>query len=293
MSFTLKYLSNENRLQVVSESNNLLKLEYLNTAKNFCSMQWQLGNPGAKHDLELWTEEEVKQDIWRWDRLHITDQQNLSIFKIQNGEVVKVNPIDSYSTFVPMTLVTGHHGGGTSIVVKSLKHLGAHIGDDSGDISNRKAHESMGMRTWVNEIVKKCRYDECYTSLATALSAFNYQEDTLNLFKVTDLTEGDASKKLCKILPNLKFLSVVKPKSSNTFSLEGRSFNQQTPLEILKEQYPPIEGNQMFHLDWKKYFTDYNYVNEVLEYLDMPVRLNETSFDEMLTAIGFEKSRLK
>ena len=42
----------------------------------------------------------------------------------------------------PPVIICGCHGGGTSYVTKMLRYAGFFAGDDAGDITNRKVHES-------------------------------------------------------------------------------------------------------------------------------------------------------
>ena len=80
--------------------------------------------------------------------------------------------------------------------------------------------------------------------------------------------------------------------STSAKSTEGEKFNNQNEYDIYKQQHPTIEGAPVFHLDWKKYFTDYTYVNKVLNYIGSKIVLDEEKFNIMLKEINFDNSRL-
>ena len=202
------------------------------------------------------------------------------------NQFIKILPVE-YNLMDPIIFLTGHSGGGTSIVAKSFKYLGLHLGDDSGIFSNRKNHESYTFRHWNGQFFSKGIKD----NLDVVFSAFNYSPNKVNVFKLPDLSGQTAE--LGNLFPNSKFVSVVKHKSKNTLSTEGGRFNNKNDFEVYKEQHPPVEGNPMFHMDWVRYFTDYQYANKVLNFIGANIVLNEDSFNLMLQEINFDNSRLK
>lgn len=283
----------DNKLIITNKSYNLLHLDVLNTTQNFSSTVWDLR---VNQSRPLGLNHDTLNDRWAWDRIHITDKETFfDIFHVKDNVLYrKVSPPNSEVDInIPFTLVTGHSGGGTSIVIKSLRHLGAHAGEDCGQFSNRKAHESSSFRTWLYHFVgKNAPKKYIKSTLPIILDSYEYQPDKVNLVKLTDLVDNGLYNKFIDIFPNTKILSIVKPKSKNTQSREGKRFNESNEFEIYRQQHPSIEGTPIFHLNWKKYFTDFHYVNKVLQYLDMDLVLTQVTFDEMLKAINFDNSKL-
>ena len=220
----------------------------------------------------------------------LTYKGELISYRIKGDQLIKVEP-----TILPLSspfiCIVGHQGSGTSIILKSLIHFGIHAGDDCGDFSNRKAHESVVLRMW-NNYVRCGNYDKeiIKESFYNAMGTYNYQKGKINVFK--DLHMGD-SIGLVNLLPNIKFISVIKHQHKNTLSPEGKKFSQADELEIFKTQNPQLEGQPIFHLDWNRYFLDIKYCEKLLNYIGLPIKLNEHSFNTMLKAINFDNTKLK
>ena len=195
---------------------------------------------------------------------------------------------------LPFTCITGYSGGGTSIVAKSLKHLGVNIGNDSGGFEQRKAFESVSMRTFVNDILTN-ESAPIRKSYAKALEAYKYNPNRINAFKITDLEDKEGLANgigLSKLFKDIRFISVVKKSKGSGKTPEGRVFNETPEIQIYRNQHPKVQA-PIFHLDWKRYFTDYMYVNEVLQFIGSDIVLNQGDFNEMLEAINFEVNLLK
>ena len=275
-----------------------LYLEVINTSKNYGAYNWFVNkgfsqifsNKPNKINLGL---PEGENSNYYFDRIHITDKKTFfDIFVIkEDKELIRLTP-SNYNLDIPLTIITGHSGGGTSIIAKSLKYLGIHIGEDCGDFSNRKAFESISFRTYLFHTYPFIEESYITPTLNSILSSYQYRDNEPNIVKITDLEHNQTSLKLSKYFSNIKFLSIIKNKSSQTYSLEGERFNQQNELDIFRQQHPTIEGAPIFHLDWEKYFTDYNYVNKVLKYIGSDTVLNKDTFNLMLKEISFDNSRL-
>ena len=212
-------------------------------------------------------------------------------YRINDDVLTPVEPDRSVSLDSPFICITGHQGSGTSIILKSLRYFGGHAGDDCGDFANRKAHESVVLRMWHNYV--RCgNYDKeiIEEGFYNVMGTYNYQKGKVNIFK--DLHMGD-SLGLVNLLPNIKFISVLKHQHKNTLSPEGRKFSQADELEIFKAQNPQLEGQQMFHLDWNRYFTDMDYCQKLLNYIGLDIKLDEDGFNRMLKAINFDTNKLK
>lgn len=260
-----------------------LYVELFNAKRTFGPVCWNFG--GVYHH-EFECNLEYKNE-WSIDTILIHKNDNIHIynFDFQNNRFNKLTPLPC-NFQNPFIFMTGHSGGGTSIVAKSFKYLGINLGKDSGEFSNRKNHESYSFRFWLHNIFSKGKF----TDFGIVTAAYNYTTGGINVIKITDISKVSA--RLSNLFPNSKFISIVKPKSKTTFSKEGKRFSSRNELDIYREQYPPIEGNPMFHLDWVKYFTDYNYVNQVLEFIDYPNRITQEEFNTMLGKIGFDNSKL-
>jgi len=260
-----------------------LYIELFNGKTTFGAVCWDITGVSQ---LEFECNLEYKNK-WSIDTILVCKNNSIHIytFDVQNNRFNKLTPLP-YKFQNPFVFITGHSGGGTSIVAKSFKYLGINLGKDSGEFSNRKNHESCSFRFWLQNIFSKGRVDD----FGTVISSYNYLTGTINAIKITDISTVSA--RLSNLFPNSKFISIVKPKSKTTFSKEGERFNSHDELDIYKEQHPPIEGNPIFHLDWVRYFTDYNYVNQVLEFIDYPNKITQEEFNTMLDVVGFDSSKL-
>ena len=262
---------------------NPLYVELFNAKRTFAPVCWSFN--GVFHQ-EFKCNLEYKNE-WSIDTILVSKNDNIYIYiyNFQNNRFDKLTPLP-YNFKNPFIFITGHSGGGTSIVAKSFKYLGINLGKDSGEFLNRKNHESYSFRFWLSNIFSKGKI----TNFGLVISSYNYTPGGINAIKITDISKISA--RLSNTFPNSKFISIIKPKSKTTFSPEGERFNSYNELDIYREQHPPIEGNPIFHLNWVKYFTDYNYVNKVLEFIDYPNKITQEEFNVMLDKIGFDDSKL-
>ena len=294
--YTISYIDKDLLISNINESQ--LYIEVINTSKNYGAYRWtidknfsqEFSNKPNKINLGL---PRGKDSNYYFDRIHITDRKTFfDIYLIEEDKKLIKLPLTVFHPSFPLVCICGHSGGGTSIITKSLNYLGLHIGEDSGNFSNRKAHESISLRTYLLHCFPNIKEEFLLTSLQSVFSSYKYDFDKINAFKLADLENGNLALKLSRTFSNLKFLSIVKPKSRDTFSLEGERFNSTEELDIYKQQHPTVENSLIFHLDWNKYFTDHMYVNKVLNYLGLNVVLDESSFNKMLKDIEFDNSRL-
>ena len=295
--YNLQYIDKE--LTLSNLDHNHLYIEVINTTRNFTPYTWKFGKNSSwvfqntpnkiNNGLPL-----GKDSFYYFDRIHITDKETFyDIYITVNDEYLfRIDPVE-HDINSPIVLITGHSGGGTSIVNKSLKSLGLHIGDDAGSWDNRKAFESIAFRTYLFHIFPNIQDSEILQeTLNSAFASYVYKPEEINIIKLADLENNQIALKMSQDFPNIKFISIIKQKSSETKSTEGVQFNNQGEYDIYKQQHPTIEGSSIFHLDWKKYFTDYKYVNKVLKYIDSDIVLNEDTFNLMLKEISFDNSRL-
>ena len=295
--YNLQYIDKE--LTVNNLDHNHLYAEVINTTRNFTPYNWSFGQNGS------WVFQNIPNEInnglplgkdsfYYFDRIHITDRETFyDIYIIVNDEYLfRIPPIE-HDINSPIILITGHSGGGTSIVNKSLKCLGLHIGNDAGSWDNRKAFESIAFRTYLFHIFPNIKSSNIFQeTLNSAFASYVYKPKEVNIIKLADLEKNQIALKISQDFPNVKFVSIVKQKSSETKSTEGEKFNNQNEYDIYKQQHPTIEGAPVFHLDWEKYFTDYTYVNKVLNYIGSKIVLDEEKFNIMLKEINFDNSRL-
>ena len=206
-----------------------------------------------------------------------------------------VNKINHYQDFdykKPINIFCGHEGGGTSIVIKLLRYLGLHFGDDCGLITNRKAHESISIASIITRI-----NDELPTYVGRHLfnqiwSVYGYKENLINCFKRPDMLNKTI--KIGEIFPNSKIVSIMRTPNGFYSKEEGRKFHEKTEVELLKYQRPLVEGTPVFNLDFYKFFTDYTYVNKLLRFLGSDNFLNnEKEFSELKELINFDDRVLK
>lgn len=273
-------------------------IEVINTSKNYGAYRWTIdegfsqsfSNKPNQINLGL---PQGKNSFYYFDRVHITDKKTFfDIYVIkEDKELIKLSP-SNHDINSPLIILTGHSGGGTSIISKSLCYLGAHIGDDYGNFSNRKAFESISFRTYLLHVFSSCEPQYFNKCLNSTFGSYNYKDNLPNIIKITDLENKNISLKLSQVFPNIKFLSVIKTKSNQTHSPEGQRFNETQNFDIYKQQHPTVEGCPMFHLDWNEYFTNYMYTNKVLKYVGLDIVLDKLSFNQMLKAIEFDNSRL-
>lgn len=223
-------------------------------------------------------------------RIHIIGSK-LNIYDYNNGQLIKKEkkalPAEKYD--IPIICLTGHSGGGTSIVAKYFKALGFHLGDDSGKLEVRKTHESLSFRNFVNQILTQDN-PQTDESLANTLFTYNYQKANYNLFKVPDLENNRHMGNgvgLSRIFSNIKFISVIKNNQSAGYTPQSINFNQEDTDKVRKQQYPKVE-RPIFHLDYDLFFNDYNYVNKVLDFIGAD-NIDKEKHNYILNLINFKK----
>ena len=213
---------------------------------------------------------------------------------INGGEytIEKICGDDYFDFRKPLTMVTGHSGGGTSIVVKMLKYLGIHFGDDSGEFEVRKPHEAMGFKMWMECIESHNSVTLLRKNFKQIAKTYSYKEGKVNAFKIPNIS--DKIIKVSEVFPNLKIISVVKKPSSIQTTNEGIEFKSKSDEERKKMQYFNVEGNPIFNIDFHKFFTDYQYVNKVLKFLDYELQLiSQDDLEFLKKEINFNKKVLE
>lgn len=237
----------------------------------------------------------------RANRVYVGSNDNtFHIFDIDttNKDNWKFTKLDFHQDFNfnnPFIFITGHSGGGTSIIVKFLKKLGIHFGEDSGDLSIRKPHEAAGIRNWWDVLTNNFSVEELRESFKTVLGTFDYQPNKLNAFKLIFEEPDDRGIILGEVFPNLKVVSIIKPPSKKPPTThEGTLYRNKDPKNILITQLIKLEGTPVFHLDWYKFFLDYEYANKLLNFIGYykPFTSQE-EFNNILKEIDFNLEYLK
>tara|TARA_R110002049_G_scaffold75911_1_gene195367 strand:- start:221 stop:1105 length:885 start_codon:yes stop_codon:yes gene_type:complete len=232
------------------------------------------------------------------DRILITNSQN-EYYIIENNIKGLKDPklLDCYQSFdfeSPIFLITGHAGGGTSIIVKFLRYLKVHFGDDCGKITTRKPHESVSIRSWWDRLEEGHSIKEYQDSFKKILGHYNYKPQHLNMLKFISHEANRRVAIMGDIFPNLKVVSIVKPPSSKPgLTTESNDLSSKDPKDVLLTQLPIVEGTSIFHLEWNRFFMDYQYCNKLLKFLKVNKHFKTTTeFNSFLEMIGFDNSYL-
>jgi len=226
---------------------------------------------------------------------------SFSVYKItisdESYSIDKIDKIKNFNFNNPFVFVGGHTGGGTSIVVKALRTLGLYFGDDCGNIKNRKPHESIAIKLWVYSLSDDLTIHQEKKKFLDIIGVYKYLENEINCFKVPGNDTNNVSNKiikLCNIIPNIKLLSVVRKQNNFYTTNEGKVFNTKSEDKVLLEQLFMLEGAPIFHVDFYKFFTDYNYFNKVLKYIGYPDLLqNQEQLEFIKQKISFDERVLK
>lgn len=284
-TYMIEFIPKEDKIIFHYWGDKTLYFELINTDQAYVPLSWRL----PKNSFKILNYNRDKTDKNSFDAILLCEGNDLHYYSLKDDDLRKYNPIET-NPHLPYTILTGHSGGGTSIVAKSFRYFGAHLGDDAGKFENRKIHESHVFRSWSHRIIN--HEPLSLKGFDIVCSVFNPKPDKINVFKCPNLQKYGASNRLSKLLPNAKFVSVIKEKSKQTKSWEGREFNNKQQIEIYQEQHPRVEGSPMFHLDFNEYFTNFEYANKVLHFIGLDINLTQETFDDMLKAIKFETNRL-
>lgn len=234
------------------------------------------------------------------DRVYCGMDNNMfSIWEYDSSNYKNTHILDTYQKFDfkkdPFILLHGHTGSGTSILVKFLRHLGVHFGDDCGNINIRKPMESSSLRCWWWFVESDHTIEEKRESFQHILGSYNYQKGKVNAVKLLNDKPTNQVLKFGNIIPTTKIISVIKkPRKINNETIEGSTFNNKSQIDINAIQYPNVEGNSIFHLDWNKFFTNYKYCNKLLSYIDLDFRFDNAKEFRTFTLdeVGFDQKYL-
>lgn len=273
---------------LLSESS---KIEFIRVSDNFCIYQ---NTVPYKHFAQAFIKSNNSY------RLYIREKSqyeiDFTVYDIiineNDYEINKLEPLTYFDFNKEITLITGSAGGGTSIVTRFFKFLGAHAGDDSGEIKIRKPHEPYGFKTWVVGLDENFTNNHHKNNFYKIANTYNYKENKINIAKVPE--SETKLNILGEIFPNLKIITIIREQNNFYNTNEGRRFNNMDKFELFKKQYPIVEGQPVFNLDFYKFFTDYNYVNKVLKFLKLDCTItNENQFQFIKESINFDNRVLE
>lgn len=227
------------------------------------------------------------------------DNNKFFIWEYDSKDYKNTRLLDTYQKFNfeedPFILLFGHTGSGTSILVKFLRHLGVHFGDDCGNINIRKPMESSSLRCWWWFVESNHSIEEKRQSFQSILGSYNYKKGKVNAVKLLNDKPTNQVLEFGNIIPTTKIISVIKKPGGNiNKTIEGTTFNKKSQYDVDKITYPNLEGNQVFHLDWNKFFTSYEYCNKLLEYINLDFRFENTKEFRTFTIdeVGFNPKYL-
>jgi hypothetical protein len=221
---------------------------------------------------------------------------NVNIYSVKyNSEIPKIKRLNEYVDFdysQPFNIFLGHTGGGTSVVVKMLRYLGLHFGDDAGPMENRKSHESASITAIMKHINSETPIYIARNLFNQIWNVYNYKENRINCIKKPNLLHKTI--KLGEVFPNCKIVSIMRKPNGFFSKTEGKIFNEKSEIDLIHYQRPLVEGTPMFHLDFNKFFTDYNYVNKLLRFLGSDNFLNnEQELEQLKNKINFDNRVLQ
>lgn len=276
----------DNSIIVYNTNSEKLKVEFVNLDTYFChyqnTIECNLYSKLFLNDLKnirIYIREENKFNL----DFHIYEIQ----IKNMDYTIVKFDSEYSFDFNKPLSIVIGSSGGGTSIVTKFLKYMGVHFGDDSGFFESRKPHESYGLKLWLYGLKEDYPIIHHKDNFLKVVSSYNYKNNKINAFKAPD--SHNNINILGEIFPNLKIISVIKKQNNFYNTKEGKIFNELDIIEKYDRQNPYLEGYPIFHLDFDKFFTEYEYVNKVLKFIGVDSMVhNNKQLDSIKFNINFD-----
>jgi len=278
-------------IQINNLTNLELKIELVDLLTNFCIYSSKIGPLGfsacfykESNNLKIY----IKEKFSGGEDFHIYE---ISLTN-EDFEIKKIDNLSSFNFNNNLIFINGHSGGGTSIVTKLLRYLGAHTGDDSGDLTTRTPYEPYGAKLWIKSLSDEYPINHHKENFLKISHTYNYQDNKVNIIKVPDCY--NKLNLLKDIFPNLKVLNIVKKQNEFYHTIEGSKFNTKNQLELYKFMYPHLEGANIFHLDFELFFTDYHYTNKVIKYIGLEsIITNEKQFNFIKDNIDFDPKVLE
>jgi hypothetical protein len=124
------------------------------------------------------------------------------------------------------------------------------------------------------------------------MSVYNIKYQGLNCFK--DIKISQKLIHLSKFIESYKVVSILKEPNNYFNTPEGERFYNSSKIELMEYQRPLVEGVPMFHLDFYKFFTDYTYVNKVLNFIGHDKLIDtEEEFIDLKNKIDFNEKALE
>lgn len=289
-SFDIIYYEKTNWVGVNNHSNPIIIVEFIDVDRNFSLF--------GKHILKSlnFKSNRIEPNKKYMIIVSLEGLDEIFIYNVElndgNLYIDKISNLTENNDKLNFVIFTGHMGGGTSVVVKMLRYLGLYFGDDCGNIENRKTHESVSIRHCVNHMLNENGLLYPINSFKRVMSIYKYKENKINCFK--NISVSQKINEFSEMINDFKVVSIIKNPNSFHKSSEGKKFSETTELERMKFQRPLVEGAPIFHLDFYKFFTDYNYVNKVLKFVGSDKRINDSmEFKLLKNKIGFDERALK
>jgi len=220
----------------------------------------------------------------------------------------------------PPIMITGSPGGGTSYITKLLRYRGLYCGTDSGKMESRKNHESITF-TSISDIVsfhetKYYVWDD-YKDLQMKIRNVNKTPFFYSVLFNDHLKYkfntfwGDAPLSSLwgwkdphisitlpiwnKIVPNAKLIIITRSKerlSENIFDEEGDWFRNKASNDSLKLYLDPdvryLSKDKVFYCNFHKMVKDMTNINEILEWIGLPILKSQEEYINLLKETGYE-----
>lgn len=274
------------KVTVISKVKNKIEVNFFDYDTAF-----RLRTRDTFNSINCWVSLKVKETNFIYV---VVDEFKYFFYSIKDNKLIDLYNRVEFDFNSPLIFFTGHMGGGTSVVVKLLRHLGIHFGDDCGDIKIRKTHESISMTSMIDYI---CNNDTTPSFnvreiVNEVISIYNYKPNKINCFKRPFIDKEIDLTLLGEVFPNIKFVSVIRDNKNGKLitTKQGNDFVNADEISLCVSQRPIVEGNPIFHLNFKKFFTDYNYVNKLLRYIGSDNFLySDNDLNILKDKIGFDE----
>lgn len=246
---------------------------------------------------------------------YIFNHKNMSISKIN---LVKTNLYKIMKN--PPCLIGGLIGGGTSYVAKLLKYSGLFLGEDSGDMSSRKSHESLLFKDlekiittnyaftmdsyykYVDDIEKSLNSEEVYKVFKENLEYrfSSYIGNINNIDKIWGWkypSNNMLSKYYKKIWPDLKIIIIRRNNVNFKSSDDGTNYIFKNNMKNRKDlidnwlRVEHIDEKNKIYIDFEKICTDYKEYNILLNWIGLN-KLTEDDYNNLLKKTKIEKDKI-
>lgn len=295
---TISYEVGEDYINITNNYEDNIRIEFIIKNLNY-------GRYVTNLSIDMYTQIDLNQDTWKNQDLIITisTRKYCYVYLFDGKEKKMIRPNKSSLTFSSVKnpiIVTGHTGGGTSILFKFLVSRGLYRGIDNGNFNRRKPLESPIFRVILNSINDHNTLESVLnnTDMLTNSVRANIS-DYFDIFwgnEPYDLTWGFKKPSLgissiiiSNVFPDAKVVSVSKGQDGPHTTKEGSDFARAHITDVIYQQRPLLEGNRVFHVTYEKFFEDYHYANKLLRYCELKEIPNQNDFEKTLDLINYER----